>query len=1516
MRRFVAVSASFLFLASLFLGCGGSNAKKDDDRTDLKPIVKVDPPKPKEKDKEKEKDKVDPPEFKVEDEKQEKYQAALGDAIRALANRQWDDAMTAFKAAQAIDDTEFVKSEIARLQQQMDQDASAKSTVKNIESVLNDGDAEEAIRLLAVALKEFGGGDDAAKLVLLRLQADALKDAQKKEPDDARFTRYRDEAEKALGENNLRAAVLAMELALQFKNDAGVKEKYDVKVKDLEKYDSLRKKAAELRRDPLQLDEAQAALEEAAKAWDTPQVRAEIDDCALARSKRRDTVSVVNFDVRNDVGMPDAGAALADELLPKLKPKFDLVEREMVSKIIEELKLERGFADDPKQQQQLGSLAKVRYLVFGSVSRKVGVTVRARLVDVRTGLVVQTAKLETRDMRSALLEMPKIAKQLMSDEFDAPQAVAQAPEVAPDKDEFPKIDDPAPKQELNVDVPPPAFGAMKRDNFKVLAPAPADFVAPEAKPWVDPRRKRLLFASVEMGDFLFRAGRFGEAQRQFEFALALDPGNVQIQLRLQNVRPMAPPVVVVGGPVFAPRPRLAVLPFVVEGDPRVVPPSLSYWTPANLAPYFSTRYEIVDPGEIYWYMGRMGLTMQDLLVDPYARRWLGRAVGVRYFVFGAHYQTASFNVNTYLLDVETGYLQGAASIHVHNPHELRFRLQELAALTMMTPAERAAYFAMIQQQRYVDAVAAGRRFMAEGRYLQALEQFDIALSINPNDVLVRSWRFLCAERVRFLNFERERIARFEAQQAAVAAAKARQAALARQTEEARRRALADAAARTPAQKEVYVNLRFKARDSMITQAQVALKTNQFGISVNLYQGAMDVGAVVGAPPPPPVAPDIYQDFARAKLGAERNAKLREETLLRKVREAELAKTQQDLADAQKKLEAERAAAKANLDKVRADQLARDKQAYDAGVKQGLKHMGDQNYAAALAAFQGAQRVAHGPKETETINAYIATIVDRQALKAGKTQKDLDAERDRRLAAEAKAKENEALYKAALKEAQQALAQKKFELAEAKFKQAQLIFKTDAVESGLRQLKIAQDALAAEIAKKAAEDQKKLQVASLLKDGKALLDAKKYDQALKVFQNAKKLAPEDLEVLAGLAQAQAGAPRPKIDPVDPTPKSKLQDLITAGQNALKLKDYDAAEKALRAASALDAKNPAVVQGLKDIAQARKALANTKQIELDYTEALGAGQKALVGKNYAAAIKSFQEALNLKPKDPTAQSFLQKAQDAQGLAVRTANYDQAIVAGQKAMKAKNYDVAVKSFQQALEYMPKDANAQKLLQQARDAQTAAASAAANFQKAINLGQAALKAKNYDVAIKAFTEATKIDPFDADAKKFLAQAEQGRTVFNYDKAMTAGNNAMSAKRFKDAIAAYNDALDWIPKDKKATQQLQLAQQALKDATPPKVDPNKQYAEAMQRGVTLNKDKKYAEAVKAYDEALKLRPKDGNATNGKRQNQYLLHLQLGQQYLDNAQWMAAQNEFEAAIALFPTDQAKKLLEKAKKKMK
>src|SRR5262249_26512994 len=155
--------------------------------------------------------------------------------------------------------------------------------------------------------------------------------------------------------------------------------------------------------------------------------------------------------------------------------------------------------------------------------------------------------------------------------------------------------------------------------------------------------------AVSLGDNLFRRGAYGEARRHFDLALSLSPGHLDLRVRVDRVRPLLPPpavivvdqpVVIIPQPIL--RPRIAVLNFVVAGNPRVVPPYPSAWAPYSRAPYFSPAYEVVDPGEVYWYMAQMGMTLRDLVESPFARRWLGRALNVRYFVFGTIQETASF----------------------------------------------------------------------------------------------------------------------------------------------------------------------------------------------------------------------------------------------------------------------------------------------------------------------------------------------------------------------------------------------------------------------------------------------------------------------------------------------------------------------------------------------------------------------------------------------------------------------------------------------------------------------------------------------------------------------------------------------------------------------------------------------------------------------------------------------------------------------------------------------------------
>src|SRR5205814_10288438 len=118
------------------------------------------------------------------------------------------------------------------------------------------------------------------------------------------------------------------------------------------------------------------------------------------------------------------------------------------------------------------------------------------------------------------------------------------------------------------------------------------------------------------------------------------------------------------------------------------PPYLGPWTAEAITPYFGPQYDVIDRAALYWWMGRLGVSHADLLNDPVARQYLGRALGVRYFLFGNLVETGSFEVFTYLVDAEYGFLASGARVHVRNPRELKPRLAEIAWLTKLAPDER------------------------------------------------------------------------------------------------------------------------------------------------------------------------------------------------------------------------------------------------------------------------------------------------------------------------------------------------------------------------------------------------------------------------------------------------------------------------------------------------------------------------------------------------------------------------------------------------------------------------------------------------------------------------------------------------------------------------------------------------------------------------------------------------------------------------------------------------------------
>jgi len=954
----------------------------------------------------------------------------------------------------------------------------------------------------------------------------------------------------------------------------------------------------------------------------------------------------------------------------------------------------------------------------------------------------------------------------------------------------------------------------------------------------------------------------------------------------------------------------------------------------------------VDRETVCWYMNRLGLSLRDVLTDLIARRWLGRALGVRFFVLGDVRETASFVVTTHLVDAECGYDYGWGSVHVQSPFELRLRLGELVAQTLLDPAER--------QRRQQEAELAERERrrlaeLAEGDRLRALRESqnvpllileaqrlgdggNLSVSIEllgrarrlrPDNIEVSFLFNRFNDRNRRSEWEGERAREWQGRQAALAAAQQQQQALARAAEEARLLAAQQAAARQAGDAQILEQQRQQASAQLQAQAQLALQQQQFNLSVQLYQSALAMKQTDA----------LYQALAQAQAraaDAERqlaaNLAAQQAAALQQQRDADLAKARQQLLENRRNQEAREQAD-------RAAQAARDQALYQQMLSDAQRQLAKEQFDAAISALQTARQMRRTDEVERLLSQALAEQARATALKAnpaGKAdlERQLAEEKSRREKAEAEAARNRDLYETSLKLAQKALAAKDYTAAEAKYQDAGKVFNTDVVLTGLRTVHTAKAEDAAAQAKRDAEAKKAADFQRMSDAGVAALDQKQYDLAMKTLSEANQIKPNDVKVLTALTKAK----------------------------------HEQADAALRA----------------------KASAEAAQRETAFHQFLDGGKANLAAKHYDAAVVSLKEAVRMKPADKEAAAALQAAESAhaqtakteeqQAQAKKTADaYQKAMIDGRAALAAKQYDAAAASFGQAQKLLPGDASSAEFVKQTASAKATATAAVADAakkaeeaarQQQVDKMQALKKASDAkaaadQAAAKKSAEVVKAQGELAKASKETADKIK-KQLDDYTLAMGAGKAAVRKGDYPGAINSYTEALRIQPGDKDAASALQSAQQ-IKAATDAdakmKAEEAKRQADAarlaaqakaaqaekmkrdadnaaaaarkaaeakhqaevaglMTQGQTALTGKKYDDAIKAYSAALQLQPGDAKATAGLKSAQFSQHMAQGQSLGGAKKFADAVKEYDAALTIFPDNpDAKAALKRAKANM-
>lgn len=239
-------------------------------------------------------------------------------------------------------------------------------------------------------------------------------------------------------------------------------------------------------------------------------------------------------------------------------------------------------------------------------------------------------------------------------------------------------------------------------------------------------------------------------------------------------------------------------------------------------------------------------------------------------------------------------------------------------------------------------------------------------------------------------------------------------------------------------------------------------------------------------------------------------------------------------------------------------------------------------------------------------------------------------------------------------------------------------------------------------------------------------------------------------------------------------------------------------------------------------------NTDDTDVKYNAALQEGEKLFKEEKLEAALKQFEAAAFLKPKEFLPQKRiaeidkLLKAKKSETYAVSETDqqYNNYIKAADNFRDEGKYTEAISKYRAAMrvknEQYPKDEVAK--IEKTINDQNAAERIEKEYLAAITAGDAAMKSKQYEVAVTQFTTASGLKSAEKYPKDQLALAqkqikdlaEAKAKQDSYDAAMKEGSNLFAGSKFEEAKAKYTEASAIFPNEAMPKERIKMCDEQI----------------------------------------------------------------------------------------------------------
>ncbi len=436
--------------------------------------------------------------------------------------------------------------------------------------------------------------------------------------------------------------------------------------------------------------------------------------------------------------------------------------------------------------------------------------------------------------------------------------------------------------------------------------------------------------------------------------------------------------------------------------------------------------------------------------------------------------------------------------------------------------------------------------------------------------------------------------------------------------------------------------------------------------------------------------------------------------------------------------------------------------------------------------------------------------------------------------------------------------------------------------------------------------------ALVKKGDEFFQQKKYDEALKTYQDALRTKPNDYYLKGKVGQIigiKAELARTEKDytaainsandylakqdylnaksayqlaltirPNDEYATSKMNEVLgllrsQKAKNILYDVTIDSAEKLFAAKEYEKAKE--------QYENALKILPNEKyprdrinaiiKIQVDiqtreemYAKTIASADKYYNAKNWPSALTDYRKSLTYKDDQQYPKDRIKELEELLGIQKEKDDaYDKAIAAADKMFDAGTYENARTGYQEASKIKPDEVYPKKRIQEINDILSGRARMANDYQRLIDAADSLYIAKNYLVAKLNYQQALKVKPGESYPKEMITKSDQmlagqeanaKQLEEAYQQAIASGDKSFAAKDYSTARSEYQNAISLKPGEKYPQDKLSQIDGIEAALARQKADDDL-YQSTITAADKLLADKAYDQAKATYNKAIQIKP-------------------------------------------------------------